>query len=50
MELNLATAIKGNKKLFYKYVNNRKRAKEILHPLLDAEGNTVAKDDASVST
>ncbi|NXF52143.1 AP3B1 protein, partial [Oceanites oceanicus] len=35
LELNLATAIKDNKKCFYKYIGN-KRSKENLHPLLDA--------------
>ena len=36
LELNLATAIKDNKKCFYKYISNKRRAKENLHPLLDA--------------
>ena len=39
LELNLATAIKDNKKGFYKYISNNRRAKENLHPLLDAEDN-----------
>ncbi|KAK4819995.1 hypothetical protein QYF61_017374 [Mycteria americana] len=45
LEFNMATAIKDNKKCFYKYISNKKRAKEILHPLLDARGNIVAKDE-----
>ncbi|KAK4819946.1 hypothetical protein QYF61_015846 [Mycteria americana] len=38
LELNLATAIKDNKKCFYKYISNKRRAKENLHPLLDTGG------------
>ncbi|KAK4831483.1 LOW QUALITY PROTEIN: hypothetical protein QYF61_017984 [Mycteria americana] len=45
LEFNLATAVKGNKKCFYKYISNKRRAKENLHPLLDAGGNTVTKDE-----
>ncbi|KAK4810586.1 hypothetical protein QYF61_007323 [Mycteria americana] len=44
-ELNLATSIKDNKKCFYKYINNKRRAKENLQPLLDAAGNIVTKDE-----
>ena len=44
LELNLATAVKDNKKCFYKYISNKRRAKENLHPLLDAGGNIVTKD------
>lgn len=28
LELNLATAVKENKKCFYKYINNKEQAKE----------------------
>jgi len=35
LEHLLATAIKDNKKCFYKYISNKRRAKENLHPLLD---------------
>ena len=45
LELNLATVIKGNKKCFCKYISNKRRAKENLHPLLDAEGNIVTEDE-----
>jgi len=41
LEFNLAVGVKGNNKLFYKYINSKKRAKENLHPLLDAEGNVI---------
>ncbi|GAB0186782.1 hypothetical protein GRJ2_001143500 [Grus japonensis] len=44
LELNLATVIKDNKKCFYKYITNKRRTKENIHPLLDARGNTVVKD------
>lgn len=40
LELNVATAVKDNKKCFYKYVSNKRRAKENLHPLLDVGGNS----------
>ncbi|KAK4806228.1 hypothetical protein QYF61_013372 [Mycteria americana] len=45
LELNLATEVKDNKKSFYKYTHNKRRAKENLHPLLDARGNIVTKDE-----
>lgn len=35
LELNLATAVKVNKKCFYKYINYKTMTKERLHPLLD---------------
>ena len=40
----MATKVKDNNKYFYKYINSKKRARENLHPLLDAEGNMVTKD------
>ncbi|KAK4807160.1 hypothetical protein QYF61_024280 [Mycteria americana] len=40
---------RNNKKCFYKYISNKRRAKENLHPLLDAEGNIVAKDEEKLS-
>ncbi|KFZ64518.1 hypothetical protein N321_13384, partial [Antrostomus carolinensis] len=45
LELNLATVVRNNKKCFYKYINNKKRGKENLHPLLDSEGNIATKDE-----
>ncbi|KAK4818760.1 hypothetical protein QYF61_018932 [Mycteria americana] len=45
LELNLATAVKDNRKCFCKYISNKRRAKENLHPLLDAGGNIVTKDE-----
>ncbi|KAK0682480.1 LIN1 transcriptase, partial [Pygoscelis papua] len=45
LECNLAAVVKDNKKSFYKYINDKKRAKENLHPLLDAGGNIVTKDE-----
>ncbi|KAK4818351.1 hypothetical protein QYF61_011448 [Mycteria americana] len=44
LQLNLSTAVKDNKKCFYTYISNKRRAKENFHPLLDAGGNTAAKD------
>ena len=40
----MATVVRDNKKCFYKDINNKKRAKENLHPLLDAGGNFANKD------
>ncbi|KAK4826309.1 hypothetical protein QYF61_007156 [Mycteria americana] len=37
--LNLATAIKDDKKYFYKYISNKRRTEENLHPLLAVGGN-----------
>ncbi|KAK4831046.1 LOW QUALITY PROTEIN: hypothetical protein QYF61_014978 [Mycteria americana] len=45
LELNLATAVKGNKKYFFKYISSKRRAKENLQPLVDGGGNTVTKDE-----
>ncbi|KAK4811280.1 hypothetical protein QYF61_023332 [Mycteria americana] len=45
LEINLATAVKDNKKSFYKYISNKRRAKGNLHPLLDAGGNIVTKHE-----
>ncbi|KAK1207000.1 LIN1 transcriptase, partial [Pygoscelis papua] len=45
LERNLAAVVKDNKKSFYKYINDKKRAKENLHPLLDAGGNVVTEDE-----
>ena len=44
LELNLATKVKENNKYFCKYTNSKRRARENLHPLLDANGNLVTKD------
>jgi len=43
LELRLATVVRDNKKCFYKSINNKKRAKENLHPLLHVAGNTDTK-------
>ncbi len=43
-ELRLATAVKENKKSFYKYISGKRRNKENLHPLLDAAGNVTTED------
>ncbi|XP_064032402.1 uncharacterized protein LOC135192945 [Pogoniulus pusillus] len=45
LELRLATAVKENKKCFFKYMNGKRRAKDNLHSLLDREGNIVTKDE-----
>ena len=45
LELNLATIVRYNKKCFYKYVNNKKRAKENIYPLFDTEGNIATRDE-----
>ena len=45
LELNLATAVKDNKKSFCEFINSKRRIRENLPPLLDAEGNVVTKDE-----
>ncbi|KAK4826884.1 hypothetical protein QYF61_012072 [Mycteria americana] len=45
LELNLAAAVKDNKKHFFKYISSKRRAKENLQPLGDGGGNTVTKDE-----
>lgn len=37
-KFNFSTTVKDNKNCFNKYVNNKKGAKENLHPLLTSEG------------
>ena len=44
LELNLATKVKDNNKYFYKYINSKRRARENLHPWLDAECSLVTRD------
>ena len=44
LELSLATKVKDNNKYFCKYIYSKRRARENLHPFLDAEGNLVTKD------
>ncbi|KAK4819089.1 hypothetical protein QYF61_025348 [Mycteria americana] len=43
--LNLAAAVKDNKKHFFKYISSKRRTKENLQPLVDGGGNTVTKDE-----
>ncbi|KAK4807180.1 hypothetical protein QYF61_024300 [Mycteria americana] len=45
LELNLAAAVKDNKKYFFKYISSKRTAKENLQPLVDGGGNTVTKDE-----
>ena len=40
----MARKVKGNNKYFYKYISSKRRPRENLHPLLDAEDNTVTKN------
>jgi len=42
---HLATVVRDNKKYFHKYIDTTKRAKKNLHPLLDAGGDVVTKDE-----
>lgn len=39
LQLNLATAMRGKKNGFYRYINNKRKAKENVHPLFDAVKN-----------
>jgi len=45
LDLRLATVVRDNKKCFYKYLNNKKRAKENLHVLLHVGGDIANKDE-----
>ena len=45
LEINLASAVKDNKKCFYKYVNSKRKTRESLHSLLDTGGNMVTSDE-----
>ena len=44
LELNLASEVKGNKKLFYKYINSKRKTRENLHSLLNEAGNVTTED------
>ncbi|XP_053905560.1 uncharacterized protein LOC128849191 [Cuculus canorus] len=50
LEIKLAKSVKDNKKSFYKYINRKRRMRENIQSLLDAEGITVTgdKDKAEV--
>lgn len=41
VELNLAQAVKGNKKSFCKYINDKKKTGEVLCPVLNRSGELV---------
>jgi len=45
LEFNMATVIKDNKKCFYKYTSNKRRAKENLHVLVDEGRNIMTEDE-----
>ncbi|KFQ22405.1 hypothetical protein N332_14875, partial [Mesitornis unicolor] len=45
LELNLASAVKDNKKGFYKYIGNKRRTKESLPPLVDVGGSIVTRSE-----
>jgi len=46
LELRLTTLVRDNKKkVFCRYIGNKKRAKENLHPLLDAGEDIATKDE-----
>jgi len=44
-EFHLATVIQDCEKCFYKYISNKRRAKENLQPLFDVRGSIVTKDE-----
>ncbi|CAM4713200.1 unnamed protein product [Lepidochelys kempii] len=44
LELKLARDVKSNKKGFFRYVNNKKKVKESVGPLLNEGGNLVTED------
>ena len=43
LELRLATAVKYHKKCFYKYIRNKRKAKDNLYPLLGVVRNIAEK-------
>ncbi|PKU43820.1 rna-directed dna polymerase from mobile element jockey-like [Limosa lapponica baueri] len=45
LKLNLALDVKNKDKSFYKYISNKRRTRENLHPLLDVGGKIVTKDE-----
>jgi len=45
LKLRLHTVVRDNKKCFYEYINNKERANESLHHLLDARGNIAHKEE-----
>ena len=47
LEFNLATVVKENKNLFYKYIHSKRRARGNLHLLLDVVGNMTTEDKES---
>jgi len=42
-QLEMAIFVRDNKKCFYKYINNKKKTMESLHPLLDVRENIANK-------
>ena len=45
MEITLDSAMKDNKKCFYKYVSSKRKTRESIYPLLEAGGNMVTSDE-----
>ncbi|KFQ24942.1 hypothetical protein N332_13039, partial [Mesitornis unicolor] len=45
LELNLASAVKDNKKGFYIYISNKRRTRESLPPLVDVGRSIVTSDE-----
>ncbi|KFQ55458.1 hypothetical protein N334_10646, partial [Pelecanus crispus] len=45
LELNVARDVKNNKKGFYRYVNQKRKAKENILPLMNKNGDLVSTDE-----
>ncbi|KFQ55696.1 hypothetical protein N334_04196, partial [Pelecanus crispus] len=45
MELNLARDVKNNKKGFYRYINQKRKVKESVPPLMNKKGKPVSTDE-----
>ena len=43
-KLSLDAGVKENKKLFYKYINRKRKTKENLHPVMDEAVNMTTED------
>ncbi|KAK4818026.1 hypothetical protein QYF61_004150 [Mycteria americana] len=50
LELNLARDAKNNKKGFYRYINQKRKVKESLPPLMNKNGDLVSTDEKAESS
>lgn len=48
LELTLAVVVSDNKKIFSKYVNNKRRSKENIAQILGADGHLTSRDEGKM--